>query len=230
MSDPGDSTVGREEIEWADEDCVPLSAIQHYSYCPRQYALIHIEQAWAENIYTAKGRWVHERVDEEGAQSQDGIRVLTGLAVWSDRYGLVGKCDRVEIRGGIPFPVEFKFGRMKASIHDELQLCGQALCLEEMFGVAVPKGAIYHVQSRHRREVLLDDRLRQLVLEIVAEIRGVNHRGVLPPAVNDKRCNRCSLEPICLPDATDGHLPDHWSDWPLVQQVVEERQREGTRD
>lgn len=126
----------------------------------------------------------------------------------------------MEIRGGVPFPVEFKHGRLRSSVHDELQLCGQALCLEEMFGVPVRRGAIYHIQSRHRREVVLDEPLRRRVVEVIEAIRRTARSGELPRAVNDARCRHCSLQAICLPEATDGHIPENWSDWPPARHAV----------
>ncbi|WDM02957.1 CRISPR-associated protein Cas4 [Alicyclobacillus cycloheptanicus] len=190
-------------------ETVPLSALQHYSYCPRQCALIHVEQVFDENEFTLKGRWAHTRVDEEHVRSEAGHQIVTALPVWSDRHGLSGKCDVVELRDGTPHPVEFKHGERKAHRWDEVQLCGQAICLEEMFHVMVPEGAIYHISSRRRRTVVFTSELRAETLRIAAEVRVMIAKSAVPPAVNDARCNGCSLRRACMPEATDtGNRPD----------------------
>ncbi|MBX6395922.1 MAG: CRISPR-associated protein Cas4 [Alicyclobacillaceae bacterium] len=200
---------------WPEEDWVPISAIQHYSYCPRQWALIHIEQIFEENLFTMKGRWAHERVDEEGVQRTDGVRVYRALPVWSETHGLVGKCDLVEWRDGAPYPVEFKHGRIRRMIHDDLQVCAQGMCLEEMFGVPVPRGAVFHVRSRRRREVEFTSELRERVLMVAGAIRRLKTAERLPPAVRDRRCVHCSLKEACMPDLTDGHLREEVM-WPMM--------------
>ncbi|WP_264843430.1 CRISPR-associated protein Cas4 [Caldinitratiruptor microaerophilus] len=182
-----------------DEYWVPISALQHYSYCPRQCALIHLEQTFDENLYTLRGRAVHERVDVPGVAVEAGVRIERGLVLWSDRLGLVGKADVVEFHGEVPYPVEYKHGSRRASEHDDLQLCAQALCLEEMLGVPVPRGAIYHHSSRHRREVVFTPELRERVTVVLQEVRALLSARLLPPAVNDTRCPRCSLIDSCLP-------------------------------
>jgi CRISPR-associated exonuclease Cas4 len=189
---------------WPDADLVMISALQHYSYCPRQCGLIHLDQAWEENLYTLRGRRVHEAVDVPGGETVAGARVERGLPLWSDRLGLVGKADVVEFRDRGVLPVEYKHGPRRASKHDELQLAAQALCLEEMFGVPVPRGAIYHHSSRRRREVSIGPALRAAVAEATAHVRAMVRSGRLPPAVNDSRCDKCSLRESCLPAATEG--------------------------
>jgi CRISPR-associated exonuclease Cas4 len=189
---------------WADADLVMVSALQHYSYCPRQCGLIHIDQAWDENLYTLRGKRVHQLVDEPGGETAAGVRVERGLPLWSGRLGLVGRGDVIEFRDGVPMPVEYKHGPRRKSQHDELQLAAQAVCLEEMFGVAVPRGAIYHHSSRRRREVAIGPSLRSAVAEAVAQVRAMIRSGRLPPAVNDARCDKCSLRASCLPAVTDG--------------------------
>ena len=125
---------------WADADLVMISALQHYSYCPRQCGLIHLDQAWDENLYTLRGRRVHEQVDVPGGETAYGREIERGLPLWSDRLGLIGKADVVEFRDGVPMPVEYKHGPRRQSRHDELQLAAQAVCLEEMFGVVRGSG------------------------------------------------------------------------------------------
>ena len=190
--------------EWSDDERVPLSAIQHYSYCRRQYALIHLEQTFDENVYTMEGQWVHATVDEKAVRNVGDVTIVTALPVWSDRLGLIGKCDVVEFHDGQPMPVEYKHGHLKAQIHDELQLCGQALCLEEMFNTHILRGVVYHFSSRRRRDVMLTDELRDRVREIVNEIRLLGQSGEMPVAHNDARCRQCSLIESCMPHLTDG--------------------------
>ncbi len=179
-----------------------LSALQHYSYCPRQCALIHVEQAFEQNVHTRRGNAVHERVDEPGFEERTGVRVERALPVWSERLGLTGKCDVVEfLADGTPYPVEYKHGVKRAQTHDSLQLAAQAVCLEEMTGKAVPKGAIYHHSSHRRREVPIDAALRGKLEETTAAVRAMLASGNLPPPVNDARCRECSLREICQPEA-----------------------------
>lgn len=179
-----------------------LSALQHWSYCPRQCGLIHIEQAFEQNVHTRRGNAVHERVDEPGFEERTGVHVERALPVWSERLGLSGKCDVVEfLAEGTPYPVEYKHGIKRAKVHDDLQLAAQAVCLEEMTGKAVPRGAIYHHASRRRREVLIDAPLRRKLEETVAAVRAMLAAGTLPPPPNDARCHECSLRDICQPEA-----------------------------
>ena len=187
------------------DDPLMLSALQHWSYCPRQCALIHLEQAFDENVHTMRGNAVHERVDTAGFETFEGVRIERALPVWSDRLELVGKCDVVEFHpDGRIYPVEYKHGRKRAKIHDDLQLAAQALCLEEMLGKPVAKGAIYHHTSRRRREVAITPELRRQVEDTIAAIRAMLASGQLPPPVNDKRCNECSLKEICQPEVLAG--------------------------
>lgn len=190
-------------MAWIDvEDSIMISAIEHYSYCSRQCALIHIEQAFDDNIHTMRGHVVHRQVDEPGWEAQASARAERALPVWSDRLGLIGKCDVVEFRAdGSIYPVEYKHGAKRAKLHDDLQLAAQAICLEEMTGKPVKQGAIYHHSSRRRREVAITDDLRKLVEDTISAIRAMLTLGQLPPPVNDKRCKECSLKEICQPEA-----------------------------
>lgn len=182
---------------------VMISAIQHYSYCPRQCALIHVERTFDENIYTLRGKAAHERVDEPSGRTDDGMRIERALPLWSARLGLIGKSDVVEFHGCTPYPVEYKHGPRRPQVHDDLQLCAQALCLEEMFGEPVPAGAIYHHSSHRRRDVVCDVGLRDKVIEIIAKIRDMLAEPHLPPPANDARCENCSLRDSCLPVVTE---------------------------
>lgn len=184
------------------DDPLMLSALQHWSYCPRQCALIHLEQAFDENVHTMRGNAVHDRVDVPGFETFEGVRSERALPVWSEHLGLIGKCDVVEFHpDGSIYPVEYKHGRKRAQAHDDLQLAAQAMCLEEMFGKPVKKGAVYHHTSRRRREVTITPELRQQVADTVAAIRAMLASGKLPPPVNDARCKECSLNEICQPQA-----------------------------
>lgn len=183
------------------DDAIPISALNHYAYCPRRCALIHVEQIFEENVYTLRGRNLHERADEPFGGFQEGVRIERALPLWSIRLGLVGKADVVEFHGVTPLPVEYKSGRLCQFENDDLQLCAQGLCLEEMTGKKVPLGAIYHHGSRRRREVIFDSTLREQVEKTVAEVRELLKTKVLPPPVNDNRCRHCSLQESCMPAA-----------------------------
>ena len=183
-------------------DPIPISALQHWMYCPRQCALIHVEQVFADNVHTARGNAVHALVDEPGYEMKHGVKVERSLPQWSDRIGLIGKADVVEFHpDGSVFPVEFKHGPKRKHTHDDIQLAAQAICLEEMLGKPVPNGAIYHASSKRRRDVAIDAGLRSLVEHTADDVRSIIQRGTLPPPVNDARCDQCSLKDICQPEA-----------------------------
>jgi CRISPR-associated exonuclease Cas4 len=166
----------------AAADPVPLSALQHWAYCPRQCGLIHLEQAFEDNIHTARGNAVHRLVDAPGYEIKAGVKVERSLPLWSDRLGLIGKADLVEFHpDGTVFPVEFKHGRKRQKTHDDIQLAAQAMCLEDMLGRPVPFGAIYHASSHRRREVAITPALRELVIETAEAIRAMLRAGVLSP-------------------------------------------------
>ncbi len=192
----------RVPIPVTETDPIPLSALQHWAYCPRQCGLIHLEQAFQDNLHTARGQAVHHLVDAPGYEMKAGVKVERALPLWSDRLGLIGKADLVEFHpDGRVFPVEFKHGRKRQKLHDDLQLAAQALCLEEMLGRPVPHGAIFHASSRRRREVAVTDELRRLAAETAEAIRTMRVSGKLPPPINDARCRECSLKDICQPEA-----------------------------
>jgi len=185
---------------WTEDDLVLISALEHWSYCPRQCALIHLEQTYDENLYTLRGNRAHRQAHETGAATEGGVRLARGVPLWSDRLGLVGKADVVEFHGDTPFPVEYKAGGRRAWGHEALQLAAQALCLEEMLDTPVPAGAIWYHGSRQRRDVPIDAPLRALVPEATAAVRAMLAGSRLPPAPNDARCPKCSLFDACLPD------------------------------
>ncbi len=185
-----------------ETDPILLSALQHWAYCPRQCGLIHLEQAFEDNVHTARGQAVHHLVDEPGYEMKAGVKVERALPLWSDNLNLIGKADLVEFHpNGAVLPVEFKHGRKREKIHDDIQLAAQSICLEEMLGRPVPEGAIYHASSRRRRKVPITPELRRLVVDTADAIRAMLTSGKLPPPANDSRCKECSLKDICQPEA-----------------------------
>jgi len=189
-------------MDTPEEERIPLSALQHYVYCPRQCALIHVEHAWEDNLYTLRGDRAHERVDLPQGMLRDGVRVEYALPLWSDKIGLVGRADVVEFgENGIPYPVEHKVGKRRAQHADEVQLCGQVFCLEEMFETSIPEGALYYARSRRRRIVPIAAALRAETQLVIEKVRLLLQQGSLPPPVADERCRHCSLVDICLPFA-----------------------------
>ncbi|GIW07173.1 MAG: CRISPR-associated protein Cas4 [Dehalococcoidia bacterium] len=181
-------------------DEVLISAIEHWSYCERQCALIHVEGTFEENVFTIRGAIAHERVHSGEITVEHGVRVARALPIWSDRLGIHGVADLVELRPAGPYPVEHKVG--PTGRHAALQLCAQALCLEEMFGQPVPRGALYSHASRRRVEVVFDADLRAATEAAIAAIRAMIEEARLPPAPNDRRCRHCSQRDVCLPSAT----------------------------
>jgi CRISPR-associated exonuclease Cas4 len=188
-----------EALSWRDDDLVLISALEHWSYCPRQCALIHLEQTYDENVFTLRGNRTHRTAHDEGVETNDGVRAVRGLPLWSDRLGLIGKADIVEWHGETPYPVEYKTGKKRDWGHETLQLCAQAICLEEMLGQPVPGGAIYYHASRRRRDVLFTAADRAAVATAAADVRAMLRGDRLPPALDDNRCPNCSLLDACLP-------------------------------
>lgn len=184
-----------------NEEQVMLSALQHYAFCPRQCALIHVEQVWSENAQTAKGHQNHERAHAGGSEERGGVKTLRGLPLLSRQHRLWGVADVVELHGEWPLPVEYKSGKAKPRLADEIQLCAQAMCLEEMFGCAVPQGFIYHAASHKRREVAFTPALRQEVLNARDGVLTLIRTRVLPEPAADDRCKLCSLIDECEPFA-----------------------------
>lgn len=184
--------------ESGERDLVPISAIEHYSYCPRQCALIYIEQTFEENVFTIRAQEVHERVDEGDDSAASDVQVYRSLSLWSKRLGVIGKSDVVEMQAGGPYPVEYKPGR-RHGIHADLQLCAQALCLEEMLNVAVPRGALYYFGTRSRHDVVLDEALRQKTRQVILAVRDMLRTQRMPPPLNDAHCPNCSLVEVCMP-------------------------------
>ncbi len=191
-------TTGPPRI-WSDDELVPISALEHWSYCPRQCALIHLEQTYDENLYTLRGNRAHRGADEPGIGSARGVRVVRAMPIWSGRLGLTGRADAVEFHGETPYPVEYKSGSSRSWEHEAVQVCAQAICLEEMLDIPVPSGAIWYHASRQRREIAFDAELRAMVEQITRSIRAMLAGTRLPKAPNDQRCPKCSLFESCLP-------------------------------
>jgi len=188
------------------DDLIMISALQHYAFCPRQCALIHVEQTWEESGRTVEGRILHEKVHEEGSEMRAGVRVGRGVSLRSLRLGLIGKADVVEFHrreDGTwrPFPVEYKRGKPKPDHCDKIQLCAQALCLEEMLHTDIPAGALFYGQTRRRLDVVFDNNLRRETEEAARQVRELLNSGKTPKPVYAKRCDNCSLIADCLPKA-----------------------------
>jgi len=222
-----------------EDELLPISALQHLSFCERQWALIHLEQVWSENVFTAEGRNLHEKTHEADCENRPGLRIVRGLRLRCLRLGLIGQADVVEFhrldepdergqigtvvpeglprndmagRAGVslegaeglgrPFPVEYKRGRPKRNRCDEVQLCAQALCLEEMLGLAVPAGALFYGATRRRFDVAVDASLRQETARAADRLHALVRAGVTPKAARGPQCDHCSLLALCLPGAT----------------------------
>lgn len=187
-----------------EDDLIPISALQHVAFCERQCALIHVEQMWDENQFTAEGRIMHERVHERDGESRGDVRIERGVPLRSLKLGLIGKADVVEFHrteegNWRPFPVEYKRGKPKADDCDRVQICAQALCLEEMLEVAVSAGALFYGKTRRRLDVTFDHALRAETERAAAKAREIIRSGVTPRANYTKKCESCSLQVHCMP-------------------------------
>ncbi len=185
----------------AESDCVPISALSHLLYCPRRCALVHVERQWVENRFTAEGRVLHERADSGVGETRRGVRIERRVPLRSLRIGVFGFADVVEIReGNRPYPVEYKRGRPKPYRADEVQLCAQAICLEEMLGVDIVEGALFHGGARRRKTVAFDPELRALTERVAGEARRLIAEGRTPsPTYAARKCEPCSMNAICRP-------------------------------
>lgn len=195
-----------------ESDLLPISALQHLVYCPRQCGLIHLERVWDENVQTAEGRVNHAHVHDGGRVSRGAMRTECGLALRSLELGLFGQADVVEFHGKgektLPFPVEHKHGRPKSHDADRVQLCAQALCLEEMLGVRVPSGAIFYATPRRREEIVFDERLRALTSDTARTLHEMIANGRTPEAkYSRQKCGRCSLRMQCQPEPAGRRAP-----------------------
>lgn len=195
-------------MNYSEADLLPISALQHLIFCPRQCALIHVERVWAENLFTAEGRILHEKTHTPAAERKGRVRVEYSLPLRSFRLGLTGKADVVEFHsGGLPdgremlYPVEYKRGKPKADDSDLVQLCAQALCLEEMLGIPVEEGALFYGRERRRARVQFDANLRRRTEEAALELHEMVAAGSTPSPQYGKKCKSCSLQHACLPKA-----------------------------
>ena len=195
------------------EPVVAISAIEHFAYCQRQCALIHCDQVWRDNAHTVRGTQAHRRVDSGKHRKERGWTVLRAIPLWSEELGLSGRADAVEVRGDVVRPVEYKSGT-RHDVAADLQLCAQALCLEEMLDVEIPHGYVWYGGPRRRQRVEFTFGLRTTVKEAITEIRHQIVTGKLPDAPNDDRCTECQLLSHCLPELSSapGKVHTHLND------------------
>ena len=226
----------------ADDELIMISALQHYLFCKRQCALIHVEGAWSENYLTATGRQLHERVDRVGGETRKDIHLATALRLISTKLGITGVADMVEfhrveseIEDGVrvalslagrmgwwrPFPVEYKRGRQKEHRADEVQLCAQALCLEEMLAVEIRSGALFYGGTRRRADVCFDEALRTLTCDTIRNVRELISKGVTPPPEETNGCRSCSLVELCRPgDLMSDRSVAKWLDRTMERELA----------
>jgi CRISPR-associated exonuclease Cas4 len=209
------------KTEYQSDELLPLSGIQHFVFCRRQWALIHVERQWQDNALTAEGKILHKRADDPFfTETRKGVITARSVPIASYRLGLSGVCDVVEFtespqgvklpgREGLylPAPVEYKRGREKRDPCDEAQLCAQAICLEEMLSVVIPFGYLYYGETRHRVQVELTAELRELVNNMSEEMHAYFQRGYTPRVKTSKACRSCSLADVCLPTLQDKVIP-----------------------
>lgn len=198
---------------YSEEDWLQLSGLQHFVFCRRQWALIHLEQQWEENLRTVDGEFFHERAhDEQLKESRGNLFTVRGLRIFSRELGVSGQCDVVEFRRsdkGIPlnghdgkwepYPVEYKRGKRKTDLSDQLQLCAQAMCLEEMLCCSIMEGALFYGEERKRDKILLTDDLREQVRTTAEQMHDLYSKRYTPRVKTSKKCGACSLKEICLP-------------------------------
>jgi CRISPR-associated exonuclease Cas4 len=220
-------------MSWDEEDFLQLSGLQHFKFCRRQWALIHLEHQWAENLRTVDGNLLHAAAHDPARRERRGDTLITrGMSVFSRELGVSGQCDVLEFhrddRGvslpdeeglWLPFPVEYKRGSPNPRTGDTLQLCGQAMCLEEMLCCAISSGALYYGEQRRRTEVSFTEELRQEVRQLLLEMHDLARRGRTPKARPSKSCNACSLKDLCLPAllterSVNDYLREHMEDRP----------------
>lgn len=224
-------------MPYTEDELVPISALQHYLFCPRQCALIHNEQSWSENFLTAQGRLLHKKSESGKSTTRDGIRITRDLPLHSLEHGLVGKADIVEFHpppdiskskanrtlkklihqhretsmaAWTILPIEYKRGKPKKNDCDRVQLCAQALCLEEMLAVEIPKGFLFYGQKQHRFEVAIDYTLRQTTQQTILSLHEMFASGTTPPAEFSLQCNSCSLYDLCLPKMFQKKSMQQW--------------------
>lgn len=213
-------------MEDKEDNFLQLSALQHFLFCERQCALIHIEQIWHENRFTLEGEFLHEKADDQKLRERgDDVRIESGLLIKSLTLGLTGKTDIVEFHKGQdgvwhPFPVEYKRGKPKENRCDEVQLCAQALCLEEMLALKIHNGALYYGKTRHRHDVQFDEPLRNLTEQTIEKLHSFIEAGATPPAIYEKeKCSSCSLLEQCMPRISRKNVSQYLSSMSSVYSV-----------
>lgn len=218
---------------YKEEDYLQLSGIQHFKFCRRQWALIHIENQWQENVLTVEGHIMHERAHDNSVREKRGNIIITrGVRIFSARLGITGMCDVVEFREDkagitiqsekglyIPFPIEYKRGSARVDLANELQLCAEAMCLEEMLCCDIPSGALYYGETHHREKILFTDELRKDVETTVLQMHELYDRGHTPKVKPTKSCNACSLKDVCMPEVLRRRSVDAY----MIQQMVDEK-------
>ncbi len=208
---------------YAQDELLPISGLQHLLYCPRQCALIHVERQWSENWFTASGRLMHSRTDTPAEELVNGVRIVRAMPVASHELGLFGVCDVVEFRHGQPLPVEYKRGKPKAHQADQVQLCAQAMCLEEKCRVKIPQGFLYYGKERRRTTVEIDASLRKTTEALACQFHEMIRAGVTPRGeYNHRRCAACSLLDLCLPQRASRVSVGKYLDKALLNQEKEE--------
>ncbi len=214
-------------MSYREDELLPLSGLQHLIYCERQAALIHVERVWMDNVWTVEGSHLHDGVLNGHAESRGDVRISRDLALHSLRLGVTGRADVVEFHRAapgdsigarvldwpgrwVPFPVEYKRGRPKHHPADEVQLCAQAICLEEMLEVQVPEGALFYGQTRHRHPVFFSSNLRAMTEAAALRLRQIVDARITPRALYDPaRCDECSLLASCRPRAGERRVDDY---------------------
>lgn len=191
-----------------EEDYIQLSSIQHFIFCPRQCALIHVDGLWNENVFTTRGKIMHEKVDSDEDEIRGAKHIVRSLNIYSRKLGLAGRCDVVEFvditsKSGSAYPVEYKSGQPKKNSSDMAQLCAQALCLEEMLNIPVNEGAIFYGKPRRRLIVDLDAGLRKETEKIIDAVHNIIRNRIIPAAKYEKKCDSCSLNDFCMPGLSD---------------------------
>jgi CRISPR-associated exonuclease Cas4 len=205
---------------FTEDDFIQISALQHYVYCPRQCGLIHVDNAWNENMFTVRGEILHEKVDTNTYETRGTKKAIRGLRIHSNRLGIVGRCDVVEFYEQDPIkrfpssgdktelketfniiPVEYKSGEPKNDLSDKVQLCAQVLCLEEMLNAKIKSGAFFYGKIRRRNQIEIDEELRKQTEEIITSVHEIISRKIVPAAKYSEKCRNCSLEDVCMPKA-----------------------------
>ena len=190
---------------YTEDDFITISALQHYVYCSRQCGLIHVDDVWQENVFTVRGNILHEKVDTDTYETRGNTKTVRGLRIHSYKFGITGRCDVVEFKetenGKFVLPVEFKSGEPKEDISDKVQLCAQAICLEEMLNITIKQGAFFYGKIRRRNIVDIDEELRTQTENIILAVRQIVASKKIPIAEFQTKCRNCSLQSICQPKA-----------------------------